>query len=137
MNKELCDRLVAAHPALFALTSDPTERIADMPAECRDGWFELLAALCRDLDMLVRDGAPPVRFWLIKQKFGRLKISARGGDSSTKARIQQAVHDSLNVCEFCGRPGVLTDAIAVACNEHRMPFARTIDPAEIFAEYRS
>lgn len=136
MNPDLCRRLVADHPALFALATDPNERIADMPAECRDGWYDLLDALCRDLEMLIRDGAPQVRFWLIKQKFGRLKISARGGDETTKDRIRRAELDSLSVCEFCGQPGVLTDTngLSVACSEHRFGWAKDIDPKTVFRD---
>lgn len=136
MNPDLCKKLVADHPALFALAADPRERVADMPAECRNGWHDLLDALCRDLEMLIRDGAPQVQFWLIKQKFGRLKISARGTNPETKARITRAENDSLTVCEFCGQPGVLTDScgIVVVCPEHRSPESRVIDPAEIFRD---
>lgn len=134
MNSDLCKKLVADHPALFVLTENPNERIADMPAECRDGWYVLLDDLCRDLDILIRDGAPPVYFWLIKQKYGRLEAHSRGGNDATRARITQAERSSLSTCEFCGEPGELTNScgLVVVCEIHRSLEAKSIDPATVF-----
>lgn len=116
MKDDLVRELRAAHPALFA---------TDARISCRDGWHGLLSSLCRYLDNLVAAGTPAVQIREVKQKFGKLRIRASGGDATTVALFQACEAASVYMCETCGRPGelVLDRGVEVVCPACRSPGA--------------
>ncbi|AKU11300.1 hypothetical protein AzCIB_1398 [Azoarcus sp. CIB] len=124
MRDELVRELRAAHPALFA----PDARIS-----CRDGWHGLLSSLCRYLDSLVAAGTPAVQIREVKQKFGKLRIRAVGGDATTVALLEACEAASVYMCETCGQPGelVLARGVEVACPACRSAGAVPLEAAAL------
>lgn len=120
MKPELVRDLVAGHPDLFAV---------DARITCRDGWHGLLSSLCRYLDSLVAAGTPPIRIREAKQKFGKLRIRAVGGDATTVALLQACEAASVYMCETCGRPGelALDRGVEVVCPACRSSSAMPLE----------
>ena len=67
-----------------------------------DGWRVIVTRLCEQLDEL---GLPQLRITQIKEKFGDLRVYAKGGDERTAALIEEAEILAGTVCEWCGAPG--------------------------------
>ena len=125
MNK--ISELVAAHPRLFRDT--PPVVASDLPS----GWFDLVDALCSEIEALL--GQEPERFAVkqIKEKFGGLRFyyslegaedmfidihTDRGirtivdkGDGpppmdQVRSLVEAASLRSTTTCQDCGAPGV-------------------------------
>lgn len=70
-----------------------------------DGWMSLLERLCADLSSIIaEDDLADFRTQQVKEKFGSLRIYARGGNERTWALIEAAVRTSQQTCEGCGDP---------------------------------
>ena len=73
--------------------------------ECDKGWESIIdrcLSTCRRIE-------PCIKITQIKEKFGALRIYARGGHKSTHSKIYKLLNDyeeySITVCEQCGAPG--------------------------------
>jgi len=126
MKPELCRILFARYPALFALRHDvqhPIGYVSDTMEgiECRDGWFDLIDELCRDIETHIEAGAAPVLFRQIKQKMGKLQVRVGVTTVDMRTLLDAAQDKSLGFCEICGKPGILCDILGriVACEQHR------------------
>jgi hypothetical protein len=51
----------------------------------RDGWFDLIDALCSQIDRAIELGAAPVRVRQVKEKFGTLRFYCDGGGERVRA----------------------------------------------------
>lgn len=126
MKPELCRILCDRYPALFSLRHDPQYPIAFKcelmeGIECRDGWFDLIDKLCREIEARIEAGAAPVLFRQIKQKMGKLQFRVGVTTVDMRTLLDAAQDKSLGICEFCGQPGILCDVSGriVACEQHR------------------
>jgi len=100
MNRDLERDLQARFPRFFRdLYGDPRETCMSRGCEFADGWYRLLERLCEELEPV----APPdFRFDQVKEKFGRMRVHASGGNEETERLLHQVREESLKVCEACG-----------------------------------
>lgn len=93
--------------------------------ECRDGWYELLRSLCTEIDEAYAEAGLPVdiRIDQIKEKFGTLRFYYHTWEHADKTPENEAAYKEVHlkigeivgryeeiseeVCEECGKPGVL------------------------------
>ena len=75
---------------------------ADWDFSCGDGWQVIVVDLCERLDAL---DLPELKIVQIKQKFGGLRVYARGGTDESSALTQAAEMAAWATCEDCGAPG--------------------------------
>ena len=95
LTKDLLDRF----PALY-------KELRDMSFECDDGWFDLIA----DLSTKVSEQFPDVKFFVVKEKFGALRVSntcPMNQPDQFDELIADAETRSVVTCEVCGAVGVL------------------------------
>jgi hypothetical protein len=93
LSPELDAKLRANYPLIFTVEPmvDPDD--PGMPAlpsslatwgfECGDGWYELIDALCLNLQHATKHGAPQVVATQVKEKFGALGFHTRGSQRRT------------------------------------------------------
>jgi len=85
--------------------------------ECDDGWFDLISALCHNIQNYVDwkssvlsseecENLQPVADQ-VKQKFGGLRFYITGGDERIEGMIMMAESMSYKLCEWCGNKGKL------------------------------
>lgn len=94
------NRIKSKHPSLVTV-----------PFECNAGWFPLLEAYFDEVARLIaaHPGAT-YRLNQVKEKFACLRIYARTSDDileAVKAAYDRAARASEDICEVCGKPGVL------------------------------
>ena len=71
-----------------------------------DGWMPLLDRLCEDLVRIIRkDRLTRFRVVQVKEKFGSLRVHAKGGNRRTRDIIDAADRESSGMCERCGSHG--------------------------------
>lgn len=107
MQAPLEDLLCQRYPAIFAYRRKPTAD-AWMPWRimCGDGWFELIDALCAQLQFATdRHGAPQVVAVQVKEKFGALSFYCHDASDAQRGMIAMAAAMSARLCERCGQPG--------------------------------
>ena len=76
--------------------------------ECGDGWYKLLAELCRKIDEHAKknpDIKKDFRVLQVKEKFGTLRFYATVGDKKIDEWIEEAEETSGRICEVCGAVG--------------------------------
>ena len=95
MSPELNRRLCESYP----------EILGRLRLDCGDGWYTLIDTACF-LSMQVMEENHLVALQ-VKEKFGGLSMLIHGGDVRTRAFVEFAEVMSENICELCGRPGVL------------------------------
>ncbi len=129
MNEALSKKLLDDFPHLFR---DQNTTSMQHGFECGDGWFDLVYKLSRDIEAAARESglSPDSPEWpwcrQVKEKFGSLRFIVFAGDRplGLDERISElrlaALNQSLQICEDCGKPGVLvTDhGMATLCPEH-------------------
>lgn len=104
MHSDLDQTLCGQFPELFANRHLPPE---DFPMgrgfECGDGWFRLIACLCKALDEAVaREEMPPVIVTQVKEKCGSLRFRYRGGNELTYGMVRMAERLSEEIDETTG-----------------------------------
>ncbi len=75
-------------------------------ANCGPGWHGILERLSGEIDKL--NLPPEFRVLQIKEKFGELRVYVEGAGPFSKIvelLIRDAARESLETCEFCGKPG--------------------------------
>lgn len=108
MREELDDLLCQRYPRIFADRHRPvTESSMAWGFEVGDGWFDLIDALCEQLQFSTDyNKAPQLRAAQVKEKFGTLSFYWRGEASQAqRGMIALAGTMSARICEKCGRPG--------------------------------
>ena len=93
MNKENTEKLLNKFPLLY--------EDLNWGFECGDGWFQLIWDLSLKLE------GERCKAVQVKEKFGGLRfytdyLSEKGWDY-----VCEAEEESYNICELCGKPGVL------------------------------
>ena len=83
--------------------------------ECWDGWYDILDSLFNTIQSRVdwkgRTMAPEElaayqpRAFIVKSKFGGLRVDIFGGDYEISGMVQMAESMSYKICECCGNPG--------------------------------
>jgi hypothetical protein len=113
MEKELQDQITAKYPKLFAQKDlPPTKSLMCFGMEVGDGWYNIIDTTCKVIQDYL-DSNPSVsqaEFVQVKEKFGGLRMYARGGDDYTQGVISIAESLSFKTCERCGNPGKQTNA---------------------------
>lgn len=95
-----------------------------------EGWFELLWALCANLEVIASrraaSGLRPYRIVQVKEKFGGLRFYTSGRITMESwTLIQDACTRSESVCEACGKPGnrsQIDNWIKTLCPFHQLVF---------------
>jgi hypothetical protein len=113
MNQELEDSLRVNYPYFF-------EKLDFI--ECRDGWFEIISDLCRDLDNIISEQQDKdYYFEQIKQKFGGLRVYMNRENDAIRDTLQKAEDRSYKTCEVCGIPGKTVSVrgwLFTLCEDH-------------------
>ncbi len=92
------DQLRHRYPAIFA-----NLRWGFM---CHDGWFDLIDALCEQLQFATdHNDAPQVVAAQVKEKFGTLSFYTQSANKAQRGMIAVAAAMSARLCEKCGQPG--------------------------------
>lgn len=112
MTKDLELKLVAQYPVLFQeYGGSPSKTCMAWGCSHGDGWFDLLVAMCAEIQEYV-DTHPGVQthFLQVKEKFAGLRVyhHTEGGDSAwedIEAIINKYYNPSITTCEVCGQPG--------------------------------
>ena len=130
MSPELDATLRADYPLIFVCEPafDPDEPNAPaMPSpfatwgfECGDGWYDLIDALCLNLQNATKNGAPQVVARQVKEKLGGLRFCADGSNDEQAGMTRLAESLSVRICEVCGNRGKLlrNGGIRTRCAEH-------------------
>ena len=87
--------------------------LKDVWFECSDGWFDILDALCGNIENHLesvrrKDPEDPllqISISQIKEKFGGLRFYTSFTDDTISGMIRMAESMSYRVCEMCGNPG--------------------------------
>lgn len=122
MNQELTQKLYDDYPELYrGRDKSMSETAMCFGFDCRDGWFEIIYALSKDLMQLSAEAgirAPEVV--QVKQKFGGLRYYIHGGTREINSRIHEVEEESMAVCEVCGEAARTRggDWIQTLCDEH-------------------
>lgn len=112
MRQELEQKLIERYPEMFRQRGlTPMESPMAFGFEVGDGWYDIIAALCRGIDSYVKDRrredpefAYP-EFAQVKEKFGDLRIYLDGADDAMYAMVDIAAMVSATTCEACGNKG--------------------------------
>lgn len=108
MRPELDQELCIRFPSLFADRHLPVGVSAmGRGFECGNGWFRLIACLCKALDeAVIRDEMPPIVVTQVKEKFGSLRFRYRGGNELTygMARMTERLSEELDETTGQWRP---------------------------------
>ena len=102
MTPEQKERLIAICPEAFS------ENARQHPMIYVDaGWYGVVEAFLKKVKAHCETEPQMVEISEIKQKFGKLKIIARGCSVRVRDMIDHAELTALGVCEACGREGML------------------------------
>jgi len=127
MNKELDEQLVKKYPKIFAdRNKNETETAMCWGFECGDGWFNIIDALCSNIQQYIDFKAErnePVSqavAFQVKEKFGGLRYYINGGDDTIDQLISFAEDMSYRTCDVCGNVGTVRDEgwIKTRCDRH-------------------
>ena len=84
--------------------------------ECGPGWRKLIEPL---FEQARKEGVDVLQ---VKEKFGGLRFYVSSASQEFNDMIDQAEHDSFEVCEQCGEPGYKDNDggywIRTLCDEH-------------------
>lgn len=99
MRKELGDLLYQRWPAIFTEHLRTQDEDASWQIWCRDGWFDLIDALCEQLQCWTdtRD-TPQYVATDVKEKFGELRFVARYKSAEQIGAVKIAY--AMSVAEF-------------------------------------
>ena len=103
--------------------------------ECKDGWFDLIAEICKGVEALIDampegdryedygDGERCTLYTIgqIKEKYGTLRFYMNGAEvDGSEELIEAAEEKSAKTCEVCGKPGETrsTSWISTLCDDH-------------------
>jgi hypothetical protein len=137
LDKLLCER----YPKLFVNRyGDMRETAMCWGFDCGDGWFNILNALCGNIqshidwnhksrELLLKDNPwnRPIPDEIhqvvvdqVKEKFGTLRFYYHGGDEHIDGMVRMAESVSAFTCEVCGDSGYPSEGgwIRTLCTKH-------------------
>lgn len=120
MSPYLYNKLVTKYPSQFSEAGkSPSENNMAFGIECGDGWYAIVAEVCRAVD----DSEDKVVWTQIKEKFGGLRMYYFGGSDFVEGVVRMAEHMSYRTCERCGHPGTPNEGgwIMTLCERCRGP----------------
>ena len=114
MNDEHTKKLLNDFPEFFKHRNNPQESLMIFGFECRDGWFDLIYNLCKDIKEYYlteyNNGDEfyhciPDDFYVVqvKEKFGGLRYYITAAPEYVHNLIHDAENKSFYVCEHCGK----------------------------------
>lgn len=114
MSPELSQQLRARYPAIL----EYIQRVS-----CGDGWFDLIDALCANLQAATKHGGQQVVASDLKEKYGALRFYHCGVNDEQDGMIELAEAFSKRICEVCGSRGRLRGNgwITTRCDAHVEP----------------
>lgn len=121
MNHEHNQQLFERYPKIF----EHRERLW-----CRDGWFDLIDALCGRLQEISDRTGSKVVARQVKEKFGGLRFYVDGATPEHDNAIAEAEAASHRTCEVCGKPGeikVASGYVQCRCPAHMPEGALTLE----------
>lgn len=138
MKTELAEILFQRYPLIFADYIDPSKDKEWWKIWCRDGWFDLIDALCEQLQYWSdAQAAPQAVAFDVKEKFGELRFVVQPKKAEQIGAIKMASAMSKRICEECGAPGrhVVAGAWMTRCEQHMpegaMPVAEYMRLVEV------
>ena len=99
MSPDLEEQLQRQFPDLFVSVEGELISI-----ECLDGWFHVIRRLCEELIMFDQPYGQS-HFVNIKQKYGKLSVSADNFSMDMYEILRYHERKSYNYCEVCGDDG--------------------------------
>lgn len=107
MRKELAEILFQRYPLIFAdYLQPPEEQKERWKIWCKDGWFDLIDALCEQLQYWTDEqDEPQAVVQVVKEKFGELRFVVRHRNAEQIGATKMAYSMSKRICEECGAPG--------------------------------
>lgn len=123
LDKQLCEK----YPKIFVNRNGlPTETLMCFGFEHDDGWYDILDALCgqiqNHLDWVNRkeESVSQVVAVQVKEKFGGLRFYYDGGDDIVDGMVRMAESWAAHTCEVCGNKGVIRGGgwLRSLCDEH-------------------
>jgi hypothetical protein len=141
MRQELDEQLCKDFPKIFAdRNGSPTKTLMCFGFEHGDGWYDILRALCSNIQyhidwvndsrtrllkdnphgLTIRDEVQQVVAVQIKEKFGTLRFYYNGGDDYIRGLVTMAESMSCVTCEECGNSGRIRHGgwIRTLCDTH-------------------
>jgi hypothetical protein len=96
--------------------------------ECDDGWYELIDALCRNIQFHINFNnvtRKDLHFKVkqVKEKYGTLRFYYSGGDDIIYELTSSTEELSGHVCEVCGKKGCISEkkgwfkTLCLKCNK--------------------
>jgi hypothetical protein len=149
MKPELEKQLIEKYPKIFQVRpGTETTPFALFGIECNDGWYNLLNALCYQIQsridwredfnnriiernkkedpegqigqQLLQEYIPQVVVIQVKEKYGTLRFYYDGGDEEIGGMVTMAEAMSVVTCETCGNTGKIRGRrwFYTACDKH-------------------
>ena len=109
MKKELEQVLFERYPRIFEERNQPmTHTAMCWGIAVGDGWFDLVNALCEQLQLRTLEyGEPQIVAQQVKEKLGQLRFRVGEASETQRTLIEMAQSRSTQICEICARPGTL------------------------------
>jgi len=106
--REKYKELIKKYPELFEREKEPSP-YSQRGIECGEGWYDLLNALCHQIQSYTDQTNQPVQPLIqqIKEKFGTLRFYISGYNDYVRGLVAMAESMSAHICEECGEKGVL------------------------------
>ena len=127
MSPHLAEILYERYPLIFAERHLPADQSC-MPRgiEAGDGWFELIDALCTQLQWDADHEISPQPVAIqVKEKLGSLRFRLRHPTERQLGMEMLALEFSTRLCECCGTPRGSHAPEAIACQHQRQDGSAT------------
>ena len=127
MSPHLAEILYERYPLIFAERHLPADQSC-MPRgiEAGDGWFELIDALCTQLQWDADHEISPQPVAIqVKEKLGSLRFRLRHPTERQLGMEMLALEFSTRLCECCGTPRGSHAPEAIACQHQRQDRSAT------------
>jgi len=133
MNKEHTEKLLKDFPKLYRQYYLPmTETCLCWGFDCRDGWFDLIYKLSKELIKVsyICEASQ------VKEKFGGLRFYVDNCNIKGNNLIRKYEDKSYHICEECGEKGVLRQDlpwIRTLCLKH---YKESVDPEVLLKKWK-
>lgn len=119
LDQSLCDK----YPRIFR-DRHCDDSVSCMPRgfEVGDGWYQLIDALCEQLQWESDQDGTQFVATQVKEKLGSLRFRGRPASERQRAMLTLASVFSTRVCEVCGKPIAPSNQTDnVRCTDHPPP----------------
>ena len=82
---------------------------------CDDGWYDLIYDMCENIHKISDSKKIDCSIMQIKQKFGILRVYINNFNDEICNTIRKFETLSKNICEICGKSGVLSFSEIYRC----------------------